>query len=122
MFEENDCMEGKSAIDAEWRAMSTKTVAVGDDISSLRNELRQLHEQMAAMFTTKAVMQTTIIAPNLATSATCPYLPHRGECYGEAIATGKLTLEQAAEKFTFISDPARRPAAAAAALERYQDH
>eukprot|EP00965_Chrysotila_dentata_P126718 4190857-Pleurochrysis_carterae.AAC.2 len=33
-----------------------------------------------------------------------------------------LTVEQTAEKFTFISDLARRPAAAAAALKRYQDH
>eukprot|EP00965_Chrysotila_dentata_P143388 4737488-Pleurochrysis_carterae.AAC.2 len=31
-------------------------------------------------------------------------------------------MEQAAEKFTFITDPARRPAAAAAALKRYQDY
>eukprot|EP00965_Chrysotila_dentata_P258322 6213184-Pleurochrysis_carterae.AAC.1 len=31
-------------------------------------------------------------------------MPHRGECYGETIATGKLTLKQAAETFTFISD------------------
>eukprot|EP00965_Chrysotila_dentata_P259687 6213640-Pleurochrysis_carterae.AAC.2 len=49
-------------------------------------------------------------------------VPHRGKCYGEAIATSKLILEQVAEKFIFISAPARRPAAAAAALKRYQDH
>eukprot|EP00959_Pyramimonas_sp_CCMP1952_P448322 9387733-Pyramimonas_sp.AAC.1 len=59
MLEENDRMEGKNAIDAERRAMRTKTIAAGDDVTSLRDELRQLREQMAAMTTTKAVMRTT---------------------------------------------------------------
>eukprot|EP00959_Pyramimonas_sp_CCMP1952_P309749 6481964-Pyramimonas_sp.AAC.1 len=73
---------------------------------------------MAAMTTTKAAMRTTT---NAKPCDKCN-VPHRGECYGEAIATGKMTMEQATEKFTFISDPARRPAAAAAALKRYQDY
>eukprot|EP00965_Chrysotila_dentata_P163794 5407641-Pleurochrysis_carterae.AAC.2 len=38
------------------------------------------------------------------------------------LATGRLTVEQAAKKFTFISDETRRPAAAAAVLKRYQGH
>eukprot|EP00965_Chrysotila_dentata_P175096 5780000-Pleurochrysis_carterae.AAC.1 len=119
MFEENDRMlEGKNAIDAERRAMRTKTAAVGDDMSSLRNELRQLREQMTAMTTTKSATRTTTSAK---LCNNCK-VPHRGECYGEAIATSKLTLEQAAETFSLISDPTRRPPPAAAALKRYQDH
>eukprot|EP00965_Chrysotila_dentata_P103921 3431776-Pleurochrysis_carterae.AAC.1 len=52
MLEENDRrMEGKNAIDPERRAMRTKTIAAGDDVTSLRDELRQLREQMAAMTT-----------------------------------------------------------------------
>eukprot|EP00965_Chrysotila_dentata_P095338 3151292-Pleurochrysis_carterae.AAC.6 len=46
----------------------------------------------------------------------------RCECYGKAIATGKLIMEQAAEKFALITDPARCPAAAAAAFKRYQGY
>eukprot|EP00965_Chrysotila_dentata_P008633 280789-Pleurochrysis_carterae.AAC.2 len=118
MLEETDRMEGKNANDAERRAMRTKTVATGDDMSSLRNELCQPREQMAAMITTKSVMRTTTSAKSYDKCS----VPHRGECYGEAIATGNLTLEQAAEKLAFISNPARRPAAAAEALKRYQDH
>eukprot|EP00965_Chrysotila_dentata_P164716 5438693-Pleurochrysis_carterae.AAC.2 len=52
-------MEGKNAIDAERRAMRTKTIATGDDVTFLRDELRQLREQMAAMTSTKAAMRTT---------------------------------------------------------------
>eukprot|EP00965_Chrysotila_dentata_P050809 1684530-Pleurochrysis_carterae.AAC.1 len=59
MLEENDRVEGKNAVDAKGRAIRTKTVSVGDDMSSLRNELRQLREQMVAMTTTKSVMRTT---------------------------------------------------------------
>eukprot|EP00965_Chrysotila_dentata_P242806 6205066-Pleurochrysis_carterae.AAC.3 len=112
-------MEGKNAIEAERRAMRTKTIAVGNDLSSMRNELRQLREQIAAMATTKSVMMHT-------TTSAKPYdkcnVPHHIECYGEAIGTVKLTLDQAAENFTFISNSARRPASTAAALKRYQDH
>eukprot|EP00965_Chrysotila_dentata_P109616 3622942-Pleurochrysis_carterae.AAC.1 len=73
---------------------------------------------MATMTTTKSVLRTTTSAKP------CDKynVPHRGERYGEAIASGKLTLEQAAKQFTLISVPARRPTAAAAALKRYQDH
>eukprot|EP00965_Chrysotila_dentata_P038556 1280929-Pleurochrysis_carterae.AAC.2 len=73
---------------------------------------------MAAMTTTKSVMRTTTSAKPCDKCS----VPHGGECYSEAIATGILTLEQAAEKFTFTINPARRPAAAAAALKRYQAH
>eukprot|EP00965_Chrysotila_dentata_P259463 6213573-Pleurochrysis_carterae.AAC.1 len=118
MLEENDRMEGKDAIDAERRVMRTKTVVAGDDVTSLRNELRQLREQIAAMTTIKSAMRTTT---NAKPCNKCN-VPHRGECYGKAIATGKLTMEQAAEKFAFIIDPARRPAAATAALKRNQDY
>eukprot|EP00965_Chrysotila_dentata_P131869 4359554-Pleurochrysis_carterae.AAC.1 len=83
--------------------MRTKTVAVGDDdMSSLRNELRELREQMAAMGITSVMRTTTSAKP----CDKCN-VPHCGKCYGEAIATGNMTLEQAAEKFTFISDAAR---------------
>eukprot|EP00965_Chrysotila_dentata_P209455 6185305-Pleurochrysis_carterae.AAC.1 len=68
---------------------------------------------MAAMTTTKSASCAQPLTPNV---------PHRGKCNSEAIATGKMTLELAAEKFTFFSDPARQPAAAAAAVKRYQDH
>eukprot|EP00965_Chrysotila_dentata_P151983 5022313-Pleurochrysis_carterae.AAC.1 len=118
MLEENDRMEGKNAINAERRALRTKTVVAGDDVTSQRDELRQLREQMAAMTTIKSAMRTTTNGK--------PYdeckVPHRGEYYGEAIATGNLTMKQAAEKFIFITDPARRPAAAAEAFKRYQDY
>eukprot|EP00965_Chrysotila_dentata_P008073 263079-Pleurochrysis_carterae.AAC.1 len=72
---------------------------------------------MAAMTTIKSAMRTTTSA-KLCDECN---VPHRGECYDEAIAPGKLALEQVAEKFNFISDPARRPAVASAALKRYQD-
>eukprot|EP00965_Chrysotila_dentata_P022024 729550-Pleurochrysis_carterae.AAC.1 len=85
---------------------------------SVRPVVRQLCKQMAAMTTTKAAMRTTT---NNKPCDKCN-VPHRGECYGEAIDTGKMTMEQAFEKFTFISNPARRPTAAAAALKRYQDY
>eukprot|EP00965_Chrysotila_dentata_P033453 1113639-Pleurochrysis_carterae.AAC.2 len=89
-------------------------------MSFLRNDLRpKLREQMAAIPTTKSVMLTTSIRAKPCLKRN---MSHHGRCCGEAIATCKLALEQAAEKFTFISDPARRPAAAAAALKRYQDH
>eukprot|EP00965_Chrysotila_dentata_P179449 5926139-Pleurochrysis_carterae.AAC.2 len=116
MLKENSRMEGKNAIDAKRRALRTKTVAAGDDMSSLRNELRQLREQIAAMTTTKSVLRATTSQRQALQQM--QRASSRRVLYGEAIATGKLTLEQVAENFTFIIDPARRPAAAAAALKR----
>eukprot|EP00965_Chrysotila_dentata_P134378 4443637-Pleurochrysis_carterae.AAC.2 len=53
-------MEGKNARDPKRRAMRIKTVAAGDvDVTSLRDELRQLREQIAAMTTIKLAMRTT---------------------------------------------------------------
>eukprot|EP00965_Chrysotila_dentata_P123991 4098292-Pleurochrysis_carterae.AAC.1 len=102
MLEKNDRMEGKNAIDAECWAMRTKTITAGDDVTSLCDELRQLREQMAAMTTIKAAMRTTT---NAKPCDKCN-VPHRGHT----------------KNFTFISDPARRLAAAAAALKRCQDY
>eukprot|EP00965_Chrysotila_dentata_P143378 4737487-Pleurochrysis_carterae.AAC.1 len=119
MLEENDWMEDKNAINTERWVLRTKTAVAGDDVTSLRDELRQLRELMAAMTTIKSAMRTTT---NSKSCNKCN-VPHLGEwCYGEAIATGKLTMEQAAEKFPFITDPARRPAAATAVLKRYQNY
>eukprot|EP00965_Chrysotila_dentata_P119690 3957170-Pleurochrysis_carterae.AAC.1 len=53
-------MEGKNAIDAERRAMRTKTVVAGDNVTSLCDELRQLREQMAAM--TIMILRTLVLA------------------------------------------------------------
>eukprot|EP00965_Chrysotila_dentata_P170184 5617591-Pleurochrysis_carterae.AAC.2 len=82
MLEENNHMEEKNAIDAERHAMRTKIVAVGDDMSSLRNELRQLREQSAAMTATKSAMRTTTSAKPC---DKCN-VPHRGKCCRKTIS------------------------------------
>eukprot|EP00965_Chrysotila_dentata_P213024 6187391-Pleurochrysis_carterae.AAC.2 len=108
MLEAKNRIDGRQEryIDAERCAIGTKTVAAGDDMSSLRNELHQLRQQMAAMTTIKSVMRTTTSAK--------PY-----DTYNLLIAASATARSW---PLLTVSDPDRQPAAAASALKRCQDH